>query len=104
MKRKSTNKVTQKLKIELQSLISYACYDHEDIVQGGDTMKQPDMESRMYKLYMPSNNANDDRISQLDMLLQGKGCFKGLFECNKNESKIDDNPDKFNQKDWDPVS
>ena len=83
-------KVTQKLKIELQSLISYACYDHNEVTKLGKSIKKEDVQNRMFKLHMPSNNSRDDRISQVDMFLQGKGRFKGLFECDKNEFKVDD--------------
>ena len=84
------HKVTQKLKIELQSLISYACYDHDEVMKLGKSIKKEDVQNRMFKLCMPSNNSRDDRISQVDMFLQGKGRFKGLFECDKNEFKVDD--------------
>ena len=75
-------KVTQKLKIELQSLISYACYDHKDVLMGGKSMSQADIQKRMYHLYFPpANNKKSDRISMVEMFLTAKGRFEPLFKC-----------------------
>ena len=74
-------RATQKLKIELQALISYACYDHQDVLLSGKSMRQEDMRNRMYNLYMPAaNKGNSDRLSIVEMFLKGKGRFKGLYE------------------------
>ena len=75
-------KVTQKLKIELQSLISYACYDHDDVLLAGKSMTQPEIQNRMYKLYMPPiKGKGKERLSIVEMFLTGKGRFEPLFKC-----------------------
>lgn len=79
-------KITQKLKIELQSLFEYACYDNPKVLLGGNSMKKPVITDSVYDLYMPSNDQTNHHVSNVDLFLQGKGHFRPLFGCNRPES------------------
>ena len=61
--------VTKRLQTELQSLIAYACYDSKEVLQGGESCTKTFIVNRLYEAYMPSNLANDDRISFVEMFL-----------------------------------
>lgn len=86
-------KVTQKLKIELQSLISYACWDHKDVLLAGKTTTQPLIQKQMYKLYFPPmKSRKSNRVSMVKMFLTAKGRFEPLFKCierSDNEPSTD---------------
>ena len=85
--------VTKRLQTELQSLIAYACYDSKEVLQGGESGTKTMIINRLYEAYMPSNLANDDRISFVEMFLEGSNKFKYLFESfEDSDSEIGRDP------------
>ena len=76
-------KISQKLKIELQSLVAYGSYDDLVVLLDGNSMKKQQITESVYNLYMPSNDPHDERVSNVDLFLQGKGRFRALFGCDR---------------------
>ena len=72
--------VSARLQIELQSLIGYACYDNDAVLKGGKSSKLKHIREKVFHLYMPSTNSKDDRVSYVELFLEGRGRFKCLFD------------------------
>ena len=81
------DKISKRLQIELQSLIAWACFDSDEFLQGGKLMSQPIQYKKLEKLYFPPNNPKDNRISFVDMSIQGLNVFEGL---NGIEEDVDE--------------
>ena len=84
-KSKLNSDIPKRLQIELQSLIAYTCYDSDNVLQNGKSAKRDTVRDKMFSLYMPSSAAADaDRVSYVELLLEGKGWFKHLFDPHEN--------------------
>ena len=85
--RKTKNtKYTKRLQTELQSVVAYACYDSDKILTSGKTMKKAHICDLLYDMYMPPpGKKKSDRMSYVDMFLEGVGKFEGLW--NMEEGK-----------------
>ena len=77
--------ITKRLQTELQATIAFSCYDSSVILQSGDSTKQATLQQQIYDLYMPvkSSDEEDDRMSEIELFLEGEGKFKYLFEIEK---------------------
>ena len=69
--------ITKTLQTEIQAMIAYACYDSDSICDSGVTMPKAKLVTKLYHLYMPPNNKNDDRLGMVKLFLSGSGQFKG---------------------------
>ena len=78
MKEKHSH-ITKHLQTELQATIAFACYDSTEILQSGKSMRRDDIKDFLCKLYLPPNDKDDERISNVYMFLEGKGRFKAMF-------------------------
>ena len=85
--------LTKRLQTELQSLIAYAVYDSKAVLQGGVSGTKSMITNRLYDAYMPSDLVDDDRISGVEMFLQGSNRFKYLFEAlEDSDNEIGSDP------------
>ena len=75
--------VTKSVQTELQSLIAFACYDHKLTLRCGFTMNKTDLSEKMYELFMPSEEASDEKdsehLSLVEQFMNGLGVFKYMF-------------------------
>ena len=84
-KQKTNTLVSKRLQTELQSLIGYSCYNSNSVLKCGKSAKKLTIMNKMYELYMPSPNPDDDRLSSVELFLEGKGRFRYFFE-KKNQT------------------
>ena len=71
--------ISKRLQTEFQSLIAFACYDSDSVLKAGKSAKRLTIVTKIAEKYMPSNSCNGDRMSFVDLFLEGKGRFKHLF-------------------------
>ena len=77
--------VTKKLQCELQATIAFACFDSDEVLRAGKSANNKMLMQIMSKLYFPSPNKDDNRISYTHLFLTGAQRFKALFEFAKKE-------------------
>ena len=84
--------ITKRLQTELQATIAFACYDSSLGLQSGDSTKQATLQRQIFDSYMPVNSSDkeDDRMSQMELFLEGEGKFKYLFEIEKENCSSSD--------------
>ena len=77
--------IPKRLQTELQATIAFSCYDSDALLQSGDSTKQTTLQQQIFDIYMPVKRAckDDDRMSQIELFLEGQGRFKYLFEVEK---------------------
>ena len=75
--------VTKKLQCELQATIAFACYDSDEVLRSGKSVNNKMLIENLSKLYFPSRNKNDNRVSYTQLFLKGQQRFKALFEFSK---------------------
>ena len=78
--RKRNLAIPKRLQTELQALIAFGCYDSDSVLKCGKSAKKSTLITKLHTLYMPSNNHDSDHVSQIELLLEGKGKYKHLFE------------------------
>ena len=78
--RKRNLAIPKRLQTELQALIAFGCYDSDSVLKCGKSAKKSTLLAKLHTLYMPSNNHDSDHVSQIELLLEGKGKYKHLFE------------------------
>ena len=70
-------------------MIAYACYDSDNILTSGKTMKKEVLCDMIFDLYMPppgeKNDIKEEKMSHVDMCLNGIGKFKGLWNMEEDE-------------------
>ena len=76
--RNPNSDIPKRLQAELQSLVAFACYDSNELLKSGTSVKRETIVQKIANLYFPSNSAGD-RISFVELLLEGKGRFRYLF-------------------------
>ena len=79
--------ISKRFQTELQSLVAYACYDSNEVLRRGTSAKREAVINKIASLYFPSNNNGGDRMSYVEMLLEGKGRFKYLFKDREVSSR-----------------
>ena len=79
--------ISKRFQTELQSLVAYACYDSNEVLRNGTSAKREAVINKIASLYFPSNNNGGDRMSYVEMLLEGKGRFKYLFKDREVSSR-----------------
>ena len=72
--------ISKRLQTELQSLISFACYDSNGVLWCGKSAKKQTLIDNLFRLYMPCNKPNDEHVSQVEQFLEGIGVFSCFFE------------------------
>ena len=82
-KKNPNNDVTKKLQTELQALLAYGCYNSPSVLQTGDLGRKSDTLKEISRLYMPSGQ-DEDHLSHVDKLLEGKDKYRCLFEVVDN--------------------
>ena len=82
-KKNPNNDVTKKLQTELQALLAYNCYNSPSVLQTGDLGRKSDTLKEISRLYMPSGQ-DEDHLSHVDKLLEGKDKYRCLFEVVDN--------------------
>ena len=75
--KKKNPDVTKRLQTELQSLVAYGCYDSNAVLKKGTSAKRIDIIKILLNNYMPHKNS--DHLSQVELLLEGKGKYAHLF-------------------------
>ena len=78
--RKRNLSIPKRLQTELQALIVFGCYDSDSVLKCGKSAKKSTLIVKLHKLYMPSNDHDSDHVSHIELLLEGKGKYKHLFE------------------------
>ena len=72
--------ISKPLHTELQALIAFGCYDSDSVLKRGKSAKKATIIAKLHNLYMPSRNRCCGQISQIELILEGKGKYKHLFE------------------------
>ena len=77
--------VPKRLQTELQATIAFSCYDSDLLLRSGDSAKQSTLCQQMFDMYMPDKrlNKDKDRLSEIELFLEGEGKYKYLFEREK---------------------
>ena len=76
--------VSKKLQIELQSLLAYACYDSDEMLNSGKSLRKAELINLLEEMYQPSTRKNNKRICEVDKFLLGLEKYEFFFE-RKNE-------------------
>ena len=76
--RNPNSDIPKRLLTELQSLVAFSCYDSNDVLKRGASAKRETIIQKIANLCFPSNSVGD-RISFVDLMLEGKGRFRHLF-------------------------
>ena len=71
---------TKRVMTELQSTIAYGAYDSKDILGAGESASQRMLADKMTEIYFPSTDADDPRVSHVELFLQREQKYKFLFE------------------------
>lgn len=72
--------IAKRLQTELLSLVVFRCFDSDTIFRCGTSAKNNTIVSKLHKFYMHSTLYDNDHMSDVEIVLEGKGKHAGLFE------------------------
>ena len=72
--------ISKRFQTELQCMLAFSCYDNDAVLGAGKSENAVAIQQKMRYLYMPSLNENDDHMSQVEKLLEGRGVFSSLYK------------------------
>ena len=85
----------QLLQTELQASLAFSCYDSNSVLKCGKSEKKQTIINKEYNMYMSSNVPNDDHMSHIKLMLEGRGRFKHLFVEKQIEPSLENNIDNI---------